>query len=414
MSVVISHPTGNANVRAVLRTLQNAGLLRRFHTSVAVPDARWIHVLGPAMDRRLGQRRFAEVPWSRVRRHPTRELVRQAARRFGPAVLVCHESGWASVDAVYAAIDRAVAAGLRRDTSSPRAVYAYEDGALETFRTAQKIGVTRIYDLPIAHWRTLHRLLTEEADRLPEWAPTMEGLRDSAAKHDRKDEEIRLADHVLVASSFTRSSLVEHFGPDLRVTTIPYGCPRPLVSNPDRREHGAPLHLMFAGHLTQRKGVADLIAALDRVAIDWRLTLAGPRPATIPPALGCLLKDPRCRWLGVVPHRTLLEEMSKAHVFVFPSIVEGFGMVLTEAMAAGLPVITTPNTAGPDILTEGRDGFIVPIRDPDALADRITLIAEDEPLRAQMAAAALDTAGRRGWAAYEDGVIRVLRDMLGP
>jgi alpha-maltose-1-phosphate synthase len=412
MNVVLSHPTGNANVRAVLRALTGDGLLERFHTALALPDASWSRALGPTIDRRLGQRRFAEVPWSRIRLHPTREVIRQIARRVGPEALVRHETGWASVDGVYAAIDRAVAAGLRRDIAPVRAVYAYEDGALESFRAAQERGITRLYDLPIAHWRTLHRLLSEEAERLPEWAPTMEGLRDSAAKHARKDEEIRLAEHILVASSFTRSSLVGHFGEGIRVSTVPYGCPPPLVAHPAQRRPGEPLHLLFAGHLAQRKGIADLIAALDRLAIDWRLTLAGPRPQSAPPALGRLLADPRCTWLGVVPHRTLLEAMTRAHVFVFPSIVEGFGMVITEALAAGLPVITTPNTAGPDILAEGHDGFVVPIRAPDALAERITELAENESLRQEMATNALQTALRSGWEAYEKGVTRVVLDQL--
>lgn len=413
MSVVVNHPTGNANVRAVLRALVENNLLHTFHTTLAVPGGDWIRrVLGNDLDRRLGQRRFVEAPWSQTRLHPGRELVRQVVRRFGPEGLARHETGWASVDSVYGALDRAVAARLRRDSAAVRAVYAYEDGALHNFRAASELGIARLYDLPIAHWNLLHRLLTEEAERLPEWAPTMVGLRDSAAKHAHKDEEVCLADRILVASSFTRASLVEHFGEGLKISILPYGCPEPLVEQPSQRRSGEPLHLLYAGHLAQRKGIADLIAALSRLKVDWRLTLAGPRPMAAPPALDHFLSDPRCNWLGVVPHRTLLEAMTRAHVFVFPSIVEGFGMVLTEALAAGVPVITTPNTAGPDILSNGREGYIVPIRDPDAIADRITRLAEDEPLRASMAAAALKAAARMGWPAYQAGVARIVREHL--
>jgi hypothetical protein len=106
----------------------------------------------------------------------------------------------------------------------------------------------------------------------------------------------------------------------------------------------------------------------------------------------------------VVPHRTLLEAMTRAHVFVFPSIVEGFGMVITEALAAGLPVITTPHTAGPDILTEGHDGFIVPIRDPDAIAERITRLADDEGAAGSDGGECAQNGGALGWSTYEAGV----------
>lgn len=400
MSVVVSHPTGNANTRAVLRGLQARGLLAGFHTTLALPPGPWAaRLFGETRARKLDQRRFPELPWAQQHLHPWPEALRLFARVFGPVSLIRHETGMASVDAVYAAVDRTVARSLTK--GGIKAVYAYDDGALHSFRAAKVHGITRIYDLPIAHWRSLRRLLSEEAERHPDWAATMPGLSDSMVKLERKDEEIATAEHILVASRFTRDSLTEHFGPECPVRIVPYGCPAPLVAEPARRAPGAALEILYAGHLSQRKGVADLIVALDLLTVDWRLTMAGPKPAIVPAALDRLLKDPRCTWLGTVPHRTLLERMTRAHVFVFPSIVEGFGMVLTEAMAAGLPVITTPHTAGPDLLTPGVDGLLVPIRAPEALARELTRLADDEDLRHAMACNSLATAARSGWDRYE-------------
>lgn len=401
MSALVSHPTGNANLRAVLRGLGGRDALTEFWTTLGLPGGLvrtgW---LPETVRRKLSQRSFGEAPWGRTRLRPLRETARLAARGAGITALTRHETGWASVDGVYRDLDRAVAGHLRSRSCQVAAVYAYEDGAHDSFLAAAETGRVRIYDLPIAHWRTLRRLLEEEAERLPDWAPTMEGLRDSPAKHARKDAEIELADHVVVASSFTRDSLRAQFG-DLPVHVTPYGCPPPSASPPAARAQGAPIELLYAGHLAQRKGIADLVAALSLLQTDWRLTLAGPRPAAAPRALDALLEDERVTWLGTVPHATLLERMAKAHVFVFPSIVEGFGMVITEALSAGLPVITTPHTAGPDILRDGVDGFILPIRSPEAIADRITRLAEDETRRREMAAAARETAGRMSWARYE-------------
>ena len=412
MSALVSHPTGNANLRAVLRGLDGAGALAEFWTTFGLParlaQAGW---LPERARRRLAQRSFAEASWAQTRIRPWREAARLAARGAHIGTLTRHETGWASVDGVYCDLDRAVARRLRARGCPARAVYAYEDGAFETFLAARDTGRIRIYDLPIAHWHTLRRLLEEEAERLPEWAPTMEGLRDSAEKHARKDGEIELADHVIVASSFTRDSLRAVMG-DRPVHVTPYGCPPPAASEPARRAEGAPIELLFAGHLAQRKGIADLIAALDLLTVDWRLTLAGPRPASAPPALDDLLADSRVTWLGAVPHTTLMERMAQAHAFVFPSIVEGFGMVITEALAAGLPVITTPHTAGPDILSEGIDGFIVPIRSPEALADRITRLVEDEPRRSEMAAAAKVKAQEMTWARYEAQVADLVTEWM--
>jgi glycosyltransferase involved in cell wall biosynthesis len=414
MPVLVSHPTGNANVRAVLRALGAGGRLDSFWTALALPP-HWVGApfLGEGARRELGRRAFPEVPWARTRVRPVREFVRLGAARLGWSWPTRHETGWASVDRVYRQLDRAVAAHLAGPAArAVQAVYAYEDGALATFKAARSRGIRRIYDLPTVHWRTLRRLLQEEATLHPVWAPTMQGLIDSSDKLARKDEEIALADNIVVASAFTRKSLDDHFGANPAIEVAAYGAPAPLVERPNPRGASEPLQLLYAGHLTQPKGLAYLIAALRRLDVPWRLTMAGPRPAHVPAELATLLADARCTWLGHLPHRTLLETMTRAHVFVFPSIVEGFGMVLHEAMAAALPVVTTPHTAGPDIMTDGREGFIVPIRDPDAIAERLTLLYEDEARRQQMAAAALARAARSGWETYEARIAQLIETVL--
>lgn len=413
MSVLISHPTGNANVRAVVRSLHQSGLLARFHTTLGAPAGDWPSRLGPLRVAKLDQRRFPEVDWGDIRLHPTREIVRQWAKRFGPKGLIRHETGWASVDAVYSALDRAVASDLRRNGADLQAVYAYEDGALETFRAAKKLGIGRIYDLPIAHWRLLINLLTEEADRLPDWAPTLDGLKDSATKHARKDEELDSADCVMVASSFTRHSLKGMID-DSRVYVIPYGCLPPDQHPISQRGQNEPINILFVGQLNQRKGLADIIACLSLLAVDYKITLVGAMPSHIPDSLAGLLADPRCTWAGVVPHHYVLRLMAKSHVFVFPSIVEGFGMVITEAMRSGCPVIVSTNTAGPDIIDHGRDGFIIPIRRPDLLAKYVTLLADDENMRQEIALAARATAEKMSWGGYESKTIQVIKEMIGP
>lgn len=414
MSVVLSHPTGNANVRAVLRAISEAGRLDSFWTTLAVP-ARLVDgsVNGSRLGRQLGRRSFPEVPSSRLRSRPGREALRLAARTLRLEGLVRHETGLASVDAVYHDLDRRVARYLGdRESRDARAVYAYEDGGLETFRAAGPRGVRRFYDLPIAHWRTLRAVLAQECELYPAWASTMEGVRDSPAKLARKDEEIRLADRIVVASSFTRQSLEAHFGAELDITVTPYGAPPPRRDRPAERGAGQPLRVLYAGHLSQRKGLAYLIRALKHTDVPWTLTLAGPALGAMPAELRDLLADPRCTWLGHVPHATLLEHMGRAHVLVLPSLIEGFGLVLLEAMSAGLPVITTPNTAGPDIMEDGREGFLVAIRDPEAIAERLHRLHADEALRQSMAMAALRRAGQASWRHYEDMIGNLVSEAL--
>ena len=109
-----------------------------------------------------------------------------------------------------------------------------------------------------------------------------------------------------------------------------------------------------------------------------------------------------------MPHARVLELMTEHDVLVLPSLVEGFGLVITEALSRGLPVITTAHAGGADLMTDGREGFIVPIRSPDAIADRLTRLAEDRDLLARMAEAALATARRNPWERYEARIVQIV------
>src|SRR5207302_10278814 len=163
-------------------------------------------------------------------------------------------------------LDRKVAERLRK-VEPPEmldSVYAYEDGALETFRAARDRGFKRIYDLPIAYWETSQRLLREEAERYPDWEPTLGGTRDSDEKLSRKTQELNLAQLVICPSRFVLESLPAAARAQKECIIAPFGSPIvDLNKNPKRNLHR--LRLLFAGALTQRKGLADVFAAMKLV-----------------------------------------------------------------------------------------------------------------------------------------------------
>src|SRR5262249_23098752 len=158
-------------------------------------------------------------------------------------------------------------------------VYAYEDVALETFRAARERGMHRVYDLPIGYWRAAQRIFAEETESQPEWAPTLTGTNDSREKLDRKDEELRLAERIVVASTFTKKTLTE--APEglprnplpegredqplpsakrqAKIDVIPYGAPLPGA--PEICQPNGGLKILFAGSLGQRKGLSYLLEA---------------------------------------------------------------------------------------------------------------------------------------------------------
>ena len=401
--VLFSHPIGNRNAHQAALALHEAGWLAElwtsFHWTPGGPAERF---LPRGLVRLLGRRTFPAAVRGRVRTDPWREIGRMLAPRLpGGGWLGRHEIGPCSVDAVFRAMDRRVARRVRtlarrpRAGESLRAVYAYEDGAAATFREARRQGLRCFYDLPIGYWRAGQAIFDEEAEREPAWAATLTGRSDSPAKLARKDEELLGADAVFVASTFTRQTLGSAPGLRASVHVVPYGAPAVGPEPPAAGRAPGPLRVLFVGSLGQRKGLSYLLEAVRRLGgRHVELTLLGQKTVA-----GCRALDDATRahrWIPTLPHGEVLAEMARQDVLVFPSLFEGFGLVILEAMSRGLPVIATAHTAGPDVIEDGADGFLVPIRSADAIVEPLeTLLSRPDLLvhlkhAARRKAAALD------------------------
>lgn len=400
----LSHPTGNQNARQAALAFAEAGTLSRFSTALHVRSQGVLAGVLPAgLRRELERRDFSDVaPPARLASvAPGREVARLLAQRFGLGRLTARESGWASVDAVYRTVDAAVARSVRQG-AEVSAVYAYEDGALETFRAAEALGLERVYELPIGYWRAHRKLCAEEARLQPAWAHTWQADADSDAKVRRKDEEIALASRIVVPSRFVAETLREYPGALPPVSIVPYGCPAPIGPDARRWYAGGPLRLLFVGGLSQRKGLSYLLEAVQSLGDAASLTIIGSGAGREQ------LAGTRHRLLGSMPHAAVLEEMRSHDVFVFPSLFEGFGLVITEALAQGMPVIITPACGPADMIEGGVQGWVVPVRDSAAIAERLRgCIQVPSTLRA-MGTAAMALADRWTWRQYR----RRLREAL--
>jgi len=403
--ILLSHPIGNEFVREALVAFDQAGMLEEFWTAISWnPKSPINRALPQSLRELLGRRSFPDSVRSRTHTLP----VREALRLFGGAAGLRsrHETGALSIDAVFRGLDRKVAERLRK-TKKVRAVYAYEDGALESFRAARDLNFARLYDLPIGYWRVGQRIFGEEAEREPEWAPTLTGTLDSAEKLSRKDQELLLASRVIVASTFTKQTLAESPG-TASIDIVPYGAP-PAISAEITKPLGK-LKVLFAGSLGQRKGLSYLLAAVEKLNGAVDLTLLGRKVVEGCAPLEAAVR--KYRWLPTLAHAEVLREMQSHDVLVLPSLFEGFGLVILEAMAQGTPVIATDHTAGPDVIENGVDGFIVPIRSADAIAEKLDLLARaPEPLMS-MKRAAQAKARLLGWEGYRQRLVEVAREVM--
>jgi glycosyltransferase involved in cell wall biosynthesis len=406
----MSHPTGNANVRAVISALMCSEMLAEFNTTIAVnPKARWLNFIPGNVKEQLVRRHFPLAP-DLVRIHPLREMARLILPKIGLNRIVQNESSWASIDSVYKDFDRNVATRLQATSARDQitAVYGYEDGALETFRAAKKLGLTCIYDLPIAYWETGRRLMQEEAERLPAWAATLGGgINDSAEKLHRKTQELEMADIVIAPGAFVANS-IPNWAMKKHTVTSPFGSPASGLQQDNKNDSSKfrKLRVLFAGSMSQRKGLGDLFAAMKLLnSTQIELYVMG---SAIVPMEFYKNQLPAFTYLPNRPHHQVLELMRSCDVFCLPSIVEGRALVMQEAMSQGLPLLITANTGGEDLIKEGSTGFLVPIRSAEAIAAKLTWLLENKSQVAEMGRQAQIHAQNYTWDAYGANIVSSL------
>jgi glycosyltransferase involved in cell wall biosynthesis len=280
--------------------------------------------------------------------------------------------------------------------------------ALPAFRACAGL---KVLNYPIAHHRYIQKFVAEESEREPAFASMLPDECDAPAwVESQLNAECNLADRILVGSTFARDTFISEGIPASKLTVVPYGVDLSLFSP---QSAGIPtgdgFRVLFVGQIGQRKGISYLLKAYDRFRGDGTsLTLVGNFHGSQVP----LRRYQNIfQYIPNVPRAWLPDFYRRADVFVFPTLIEGLGLVVLEAMASGLPVIVTPNGPG-DIVRDGVDGFVVPIRDPDAIVARLEYLRANPGVRTEMGKNAYERALTFSWDAYQTRVVGELNEML--
>jgi len=227
---------------------------------------------------------------------------------------------------------------------------------------------------------------------------------------DRELAEYEECDLICVPSRVAYDSFVQQGVPEQKLRINPYGVEtdlfRPLPKMDDA------FRVIYVGALSLRKGVQYLLEAVAELKLakfeTWLIGSSLPETRTILSRY----RD-RFKYVGVIDRRRLSYYYSQGSVFVLASVEEGLALVQAQAMACGLPVIATTNTGAPDLFTDGVEGFIVPIRDPEAIREKILLLYQNPALREEMSRAALRrVSAMGGWNEYGDRALRIYREAL--
>jgi glycosyltransferase involved in cell wall biosynthesis len=170
--------------------------------------------------------------------------------------------------------------------------------------------------------------------------------------------------------------------------------------------------VLWVGTVSLRKGFMYLLEAFHKLKHpDKELRVIGPVSAE----MDVLLKNKSLEgvnFLGPVPNQKLSEMYSTANVFVLPSLEEGLAMVQGEALACGCPIIGSVNSGAEDLITHGKEGFIVPIRSSEAILENLQLLLDDAGLRQKMSdAALLRVRELGGWDVYGSNYVNLLKSL---
>ena len=398
--IILLHPTGNMNTRAALRGFFDAGILGRFDTCIACFRNTFPYLLsGLPFLKELRRREYPEYLKHLVRTRLGREAGRQIASKMKISPLLKHETGFFCIDNVYRDLDKHVSGEIRRNHERFAAVYAYEDCAFNTFTEAKSHKMKCMLDLPTGYWRAMRKLLSEEKMSNPEWAMTLRGFNDSEEKLGKKDMELAMADRIYVASSFTKKTLELYPGKLGEIEIIPYGFPPVRRSRVYQPFGTRKIKALFVGGLSQQKGLSYLFEAVNGLENHIELTIVGRGDLGGCPALESALK--KVNHIPSLSHDRILDLMSEHDLFIFPSLFEGFGLVITEAMSQGTPVITTERTCGPDIITHGKDGWIVKAGSAKPIRELLMDFIRHPEMIQEVGRNAMMTAASRPWRCYE-------------
>lgn len=409
MKTIVAFPSTAVFAQQAALAFAERGSLAAYLTTFAWDEntraARALRLLPPRLRERVTRelrRRDVMLPKRLLETHPFWEIVRTAAVKigFGPTVV---DRIW---DHLSYQFTQTVAGRMGPGIGG---LYAYEYTALEAFEAAQARGVARILDFPSLNSRQFEELRRSERSKFPELRQVHDPYFDArfGRRQARRDRELALADVVITNSSLTRQShILGGANPD-RTFAVPYGAPQPVSAVEAGRSLNGPLHVVWAGTFSVRKGAHLFVEAWRNSGFGADATADVYGAIEVPAAMFMPLPK-GINFHGSVVRERLFEAFAKADVLVFPTLSDGFGMVVTEAFARGLPVITTDQAGASDLVRHGENGLIIPAGDSRPIAEALGWCLQHRERLMVMRQAALDTAKGWQWPQYRDALINAV------
>lgn len=333
------------------------------------------------------------VPPHKIYSIPWHDLVAVARKRLGHHNdhIYYHTNGW---------FERLVP---RRLIHAADLVIGFDTSSRILSARVKAAGKPYIMDASIAHPLSKEAIFEQIRKRFPLW---QQEIKPKLQRNINAElSEMEAADHIVVATQFTKNTYLANGIPAHKISINPYGTSLDFFRSKWAASLGNPpsqpvINYLFFGSISARKGFPWLCEVWELFHAKFPHTKLIAAGHGSPPAGFVLPKG--VEWLGAIHpgHRTQL--FHSADVFVFPSFFEGFAQVIIEAMACGLPVITTTHTVGPEVIDNGVEGFVIEPGDDGTLHDAMAFFTNNPDKLEPIGKAARERVLPLTWDAYGD------------
>jgi glycosyltransferase involved in cell wall biosynthesis len=415
---LVSSPAYNEGIQQKLIALYECSALHAFystgvdhyHSKLARKLRRLVARSFPQLDAELTRRRIHTIPDHLIYSNWEWEIWRTIAFRLKLNPLI-PDFFWERSEK---ALDRRVSRIISK--KEHLAFLGTDYSCLGVLNCCKSKGIPSFLVYLSPHHSALEEWVNPEYEKFPELkTKAVSKLNEYAKKRDaRRDEELALADFVITNSEFTSQSFIRVGVNSSKILTLPHGT-SDVISDSDVPEPSDIVKIMYAGPVSVRKGAHYLLNAWKSLEDDLRhaqLDVYGS--INLPDELLRLYKNlKKITFHGSIPRSTLKLKYRSSSVLVFPTLLDGFGMVVTEALSQGLPVITTPNAGASDLIEDGKNGFIIPPKDPVALAEKLRWCINNSNTLYEMKFHALETARRHTWVNIRQMFRQKIAEKLG-
>ena len=403
MKILLAHP-GTQHAPKLAIELHNRGILMNYHTGILFgKDSIYFKILRHLPNKvwKLLSNRFIDLPDNLIKRHIYIEVNSLLKIKYG------HKNSELSI---YYNRNKSFQKSIpKKDIIKCSAIIGFDTSSWILIERARFYNKRFYLEVTSIHSKSKKEIYSIIQEQFPDWENEIKQKPEYLVEIEEK--ELINSDYIIIASSFSKNTLIENNIPSNKIIHNPYGVELNEFQPIDKPNLEQNVNFVFLGRVDNpNKGIPLLLKAWKNFKDSKsHLTLIGQ----INPQLRefILSKYNNITILGVIPYKQVKNLLPQYDVMVFPSYFEGFGLVILQAMASGLPVITTKSTCGPDIIENGIDGFVINTGDELFLKEKILYFINNKDEIKIIGNNARKKALNFSWKSYGDRWFEILNNM---